>query len=55
MNIKLLKLQLEELKTAIILNEHAYDDNLEDRHFDMIQCMKELHGNLETILKLNKE
>lgn len=51
MSIKLLKIQLEELKEAIILNDNARDDNLEETYENLQLAMQEIHGNLERILK----
>ena len=51
MSIKLLKIQLEELKEAIILNDHARDDDLEETYENLQLAMQEIHGNLERILK----
>ena len=54
MSIKLLKIQLEELKEAIILNDHASDDNFEERFEYLQQAMREIHYNLETLLKYKR-
>ena len=49
--MKLLNKQIEELKKCIILNENAYDDDLEDTYEYLIEAAKQLHGTLEKLIE----
>ena len=53
--MKNIKKQLQELNTAIILHENAYDDDMSDRFDEMLETIEQLHGSLETFLEKNKE
>lgn len=51
MSIKLLKIQLEELKEAIILNDHAHDDDLEETYENLVMQMNYVYDILKVTLK----
>ena len=55
MNIKLLKIQLEELKEAIILYDYAKKDELEQRFIDLQLIMATVYDNIENIIRNNSK